>query len=221
MNNSKRASTTDWPKRAYARLLIDNHISEDDPSFLTKFDPAQYVAMVKMAGAEASMVYAVCHNGNCYYPTKVGHMHANLKGRDIFGETVKLLRKAGIIPVAYYTSTFHNHSAKTHPAWRITTPSGKQHLGRYWWSCPNSDDYVAFTLAQIGEVIAYDIDGIFNDMTFWPVICSCPNCRAKYLAEAGCEIPVTIDWMGKEWVSFQRFRERSLAAFTFFSLMWP
>ncbi|MCX6992713.1 MAG: alpha-L-fucosidase [Kiritimatiellaeota bacterium] len=205
----------DWYKHCYVRLLIDNHISEDDPAFMTKFDPARYVAMVKKAGIESSMVYAVCHNGNSYYPTKVGHMHANLKGRDIFGETVNLLRKEGIVPIAYYTSIYHNHSAKNHPAWRmLNAKGGRQSSGRYWWSCPNNDEYVAFTLAQIGEVIAYDVDGIFNDMTFWPIICVCPNCRTKYLKETGREIPVKLDWRSKEWIDFQRFRERSLAAFT-------
>ncbi|OGV71800.1 MAG: hypothetical protein A3K19_08525 [Lentisphaerae bacterium RIFOXYB12_FULL_65_16] len=204
----------DWYKRCYARLLIDNHIAEDDPSFMAKFDPAQYVAMVKKAGTEASMVYATCHNGNCYYPTKVGHMHANLKGRDIFGETVNLLRREGIVPVAYYTSIYHNHSAKTHPAWRVTHVNGNQHGGRYWWSCPNDDEYRAFVLAQVGEIIAYDVDGIFNDMTFWPGICVCPSCREKYLAETGQEIPRKIDWRSKDWICFQRFRERAMAAFS-------
>jgi hypothetical protein len=204
----------DWYKRCYSRLLIDNHISEDDPTSMTKFDPAQYVAMVKKAGVESSMVYAVCHNGNCYYPTKVGHIHANLKGRDIFGETVNLLRKDGIVPVAYYTSIYHNHSAITHPEWRVTDVKGNQHGGRYWWSCPNNDEYVAFTLAQIGEVIAYDVDGIFIDMTFWPLVCVCKNCREKYRNETGQEIPLKLDWRDKEWLGFQHFREKSMAAFT-------
>jgi len=204
----------DWYKRCYARLLIDNHITEDDPSFMAKFDPVQYVAMVKKAGIDAAMVYATCHNGNCYYPTAVGHMHANLAGRDIFGETVDLLRSEGIVPVAYYTTIYHNHSAKTHPEWRITHANGNQHGGRYWWSCPNNDEYRAFTIAQIGEVVAYDVDGIFNDMTFWPGICVCPSCKAKYLAETGQEIPQQIDWHDPEWVKFQRFRERCMAEFT-------
>ena len=203
----------DWYKRCYSRLLIDNHISEDDASFMTKFDPANYVAMVKKAGVESSMVYAVCHNGNSYYPTKAGHMHKNLKGRDIFGETVNLLRREGIVPIAYYTSIYHNHSAKNHPAWRITHPNGIQHDRRYWWSCPNNDEYIQFVLAQTREVIAYDVDGIFNDMTFWPGICVCPACRGKYLAETGREIPVKIDWRDPDWISYQRFRESSMAAF--------
>ncbi len=204
----------EWYKHCYSRLLIDNHISEDDPTSMTKFDPAQYVAMVKKAGVESAMVYAVCHNGNSYYPTKVGHIHANVNGRDIFGDTVKLLRREGIVPVGYYTSIYHNHSANTHPEWRVTDVNGTQHGGRYWWSCPNNDEYVAFTLAQIGEIISYDIDGIFNDMTFWPLVCVCKNCREKYQKETGRDIPLKLNWRNSEWVGFQRFRERSMASFT-------
>ncbi len=67
--------TDNWATKCYSRLLIDNHISEDAPAFMSRFDPEQYVAMAKQAGAESAMVYACCHNGNCYYPTTVGHMH--------------------------------------------------------------------------------------------------------------------------------------------------
>ena len=90
-----------WIKKCYSRLLIDNHITDQLPHFMTKFDTREYVRMVRLSGMEASMVYACDHNGNCYYPTKAGHMHGNLHGRDIFGETVAGLKDAGIVPVAY------------------------------------------------------------------------------------------------------------------------
>jgi hypothetical protein len=203
-----------WINNSYARLLIDNHISEDDPSFMLRFDPSAYVEMVKKSGVDAAMVYATCHNGNCYYPTRVGHMHANIKGRDIFGETVGLICSAGITPVAYYTTVYHNHSAKNNPAWRMQDAGGQQHQGRYWFSCVNNRDYVEFTKAQIAEVIAYPVEGIFVDMTFWPYVCACANCRAKFRAESGREIPRAVDWKDPLWVTFQRFRERSMAQFT-------
>ena len=203
-----------WIERSYARLLIDNHITEDDPSFMSRFDPQVYAARVQQAGVDAGMVYACDHNGNCYYPSQVGHMHANLGGRDIFGETIAQLRAAGITPVAYYTTVYHNHSAKTHPAWRMQDAAGQQHQSRYWFSCVNNREYVEFTKAQIAEVIAYPVEGIFVDMTFWPQVCCCASCRAKYLAESGHEIPTRLDWNDPEWVAFQRFRERSMAGFT-------
>ncbi len=202
-----------WINQCYTRLLIDNHITEDDPKNMTRFDPREYVRLVKKAGVEAAMVYACCHNGNCYYPTRVGHMHRNLNGRDIYGETVALLIEEGITPVAYYTSVYHNHSAKTHPAWRMQDAHGRQHEDRYWWSCPNNPEYTAFTKAQISEVITYPVEGIFIDMTFWPVVCCCPNCREKVLSQTGKDIPERLDWNDPDWIDFQRFRERSMVEF--------
>lgn len=35
----------DWMQRCYTRLLIDNHISEDDPAFMTRFDPQHYASI--------------------------------------------------------------------------------------------------------------------------------------------------------------------------------
>ena len=47
----------------YSRLLIDNHITDLKPEYMRKFDPAEYVEMVRLAGVEAAMVYASDHNG--------------------------------------------------------------------------------------------------------------------------------------------------------------
>ncbi len=165
--------------------------------------------MVKLSGVESSMVYACDHNGNCYYPTKVGHQHANLHGRDIFGETTTLLRQAGISPIAYYTVTFHNDCARRFPHAAARSCTGIDHTGRYHFTCPNQPDAVDFYLREIAEIIQYDIDGIFIDMTFWPLVCCCDKCREKF----GRAIPQVIDWQDSEWVAFQRFREKSMADF--------
>lgn len=202
-----------WMKQCYSRLLIDNHITDLKPEFMSRFEPAEYVRMVKLSGVESSMVYACCHNGNCYYPTKVGHMHANLHGRDIFGETVAGLRREGIVPIAYYTVIFHNNSAKGHPEWRQRDVTGREHGNRYWYSCPNHPDYVEFSKQQLSEIAAYPVDGFFIDMTFWPQICQCESCKRKYQAETGRGIPQTIDWNNPEWVTYQRARERWMAEF--------
>lgn len=202
-----------WMKNCYARLLIDNHITECDDSFMTRFDPATYAKMAKKAQIDSAMVYACCHNGNCYYPTKVGHMHKNLNGRDIFGETVESLKKENIVPIAYTTVIYHNDSAKNNPEWRIKDIDGKEHHGRYWFSCPNNQDYVEFTKKQCSEIISYDIKGIFIDMTFWPMICYCNSCRQKYKEEFDSAIPEAIDWNDPKWIAFQRARERWMGEF--------
>ncbi|MFA7257597.1 MAG: alpha-L-fucosidase, partial [Kiritimatiellales bacterium] len=197
----------------YARILVDNHITEHDPSFMSKFDPENYVAMIKKSGFQASMVYACCHNGNCYYPTKVGHMHKNLNGRDVFGETVSLLRKENIVPTAYYTVVYQREVARSHPDWRLTYLDGTQSYRRSWYNCPNHPGYVDFVKKQLQEIAAYDLDGIFIDMTFWPGVCMCHTCRQKYRDEYGKELPEIIDWKNPEWLQFQHTRERWLGDF--------
>ena len=202
-----------WYELSYKRLLIDSHITEDDPAFLKHFSVEKYVSMVEKAKVDSAMVYACCHNGNCYYPTKIGHMHKNLNGRDVFGQIIELLRHKGIKPVAYYTVIYHNHSAKNNPAWRVTHATGIQHNKRYWYSCPNCDAYVEFVQKQLEEIINYNIDGIFIDMTFWPGVCCCHNCRKRFLKETNREIPETIDWNNPIWVKFQRKREQWISLF--------
>jgi hypothetical protein len=202
-----------WMKNCYARLLIDNHITECDDSFMTRFDPGNYADMAQKAQVDSAMVYACCHNGNCYYPTKVGHMHKNLEGRDIFGETIECLKKENILPIAYTTVIFHNDSAINNPQWRMKDVNGKERHNRYRFSCPNNRDYLEFTKKQCSEIISYDVQGIFIDMTFWPMICHCDSCRKKYKEEAGTTIPETIEWSNPEWISFQRARERWMGEF--------
>jgi len=199
--------------QAYSRILVDNHITEENPLFMTKFDPAQYAVMIKKSQVDSSMIYACCHNGNCYYPTKVGHMHSNLNGRDIFGETVDLVRNEGIIPIAYYTVVFHNDAAKNHPDWRQKDCNDSNHGGRFWYCCPNNSEYFKFVKAQLAEIISYPVSGVFVDITFWPIVCFCDSCKEKYRHETNKDIPCIVDWSDPEWVKFQRSRERWLNEF--------
>ena len=198
-----------WHEKIYSRMLIDNHITDCDASYMKKFSPDNYVDMIKTAGVNSSMVYACDHNGNCYYPTKIGHVHAGVGDRDIFGETVKKLRASGVIPIAYYTILYHNDAARRIPDARMQDINKLERNGRYRFVCPNSIEAEEFFKAQMAEILRYDVDGIFIDMTFWPMVCQCRNCREKF----GKPIPQIIDWKNPEWVTFQRFREDSMAEF--------
>jgi hypothetical protein len=51
-------------------------------------------------------------------------------------------------------------------------------------------------------------------MTFWPGVCRCDSCRARYRDEAGAEIPETVDWTAPAWCAFQAARERWIDDFT-------
>ena len=149
-----------WLNKCYSRLLIDNHITDISPDYMSKFSPEEYVRMVETAKVDSAMVYACCHNGNCYYPTQVGHMHKNLKSRDIFGEVIHLLNEKSIVPIAYYTVVFHNDSALSNPKWQMKDVNGNNGTGRYRFSCINNLNYVEFAKQQIAEILEYDIAGV-------------------------------------------------------------
>ena len=198
-----------WIDKCFSRILVDNHISDEDPANMNHFSADNYAKMMKLAGMEASMVYACDHNGNCYYPAKTGHMHAGLNGKDIFGETVRELRRRNILPIAYYTVIYHNDSARQLPHACLRDANGNMRNGRYQFTCPNNPDAREFFQEQLAQILTYDVAGVFIDMTYWPKVCQCESCKKLF----GKPIPQTIDWNDPEWVTFQRFRERSLADF--------
>lgn len=213
-----------WYQNSYRRNLVDMHIEDWDKEFLSKFDPKEYIENMKKAQVKTCMIYANNHVGTCFWPTKTGHIHNNMpQGRDWFGETVALAKKEGMDAVGYYTLVFTNYEYATHPEWRIRDAEGKGTRdrvpglggrllnGRYGTLCVNNQEYREYVAGHVKDLVThYDLEGIFFDMNFWPMVCYCDSCMAKYRAETGKEIPRTVDWDDPEWVAYARARERWL-----------
>lgn len=212
-----------WYRNVYRRNLVDMHIEDWDVRFLSEFDPASYVSNLKKAHIEAPMLYLQSHVGHCYWPTKTGHMHAALAGReDLMRKTVDLCHHAGMYVVGYYSLIYNTIEEDRHPEWRIITADGlsrRQKGGRYGLCCPNNPEYRDFVTAQIAEMADYfDLDGFFFDMTFWPEVCHCEHCQKRYLAETGRkELPggklPQVDWNDPDWLEFQQLRIRWMGEF--------
>lgn len=208
---------TRWFTTSFRRNLVDMHIEDWDERFLSRYDPEKHVEMLALARVTTAMVYAQSHVGLCYWPTRIGHMHKNLAGRDVLGELISRCHDQGMSVVVYYTLTFVNRAYDEHPDWRIVTPQGRDGRGfglpRYGICCPNTP-YRDFALAQTEEIVSgYRFEGLWLDMTFWPDVCYCPSCQARYRAETGRDIPRVVNWEDPEWVRFQRKREAWLAEF--------
>lgn len=223
MNARKRSTDTrPWFQRGYRRMLVDMHIADWDPKLLSKYNPAAMVKLYRTANLSSVMFYAQSHLGLCYWPTKTGKMHSGLRGRDIVGETLGLLRKAKMGACIYYSVVYNNWAYLEHPEWRMVSAAGRPGVAdgdeivgsRYGICCPNQPGYRAFAMAQTGELLGgYRFDGAFFDMTFWPMICICDRCKARYMAETGAEVPQTIDWFSPDWCRFQDARERWMIEF--------
>lgn len=206
-----------WYETSYRRNLVDMHIEDWDKRFLSKYDAKEYVETVGSANIKSVMVYANSHVGHCYWPTKSGHMHEGIGGRDILGEVTDLFHEKGIDVIFYYTLIFVNWAYNQHPDWRIIRPDGKDAYGlnspRYGICCPNTGyrDWVAEQLNELCD--GYDFEGVWPDMTFWPEVCYCEGCKKRFKEEVGEAIPTTVDWTDPLWVTFQRKRQEWLAEF--------
>ena len=120
--------TRPWFQRGYRRSTVDMHIPDWDPAFLSRFDTAEYVDIVARAGFQQLMPYTNSCVGLALWKTKVGQMHANLHGRDMFGEIVAESRRRGLHTAAYFIVTRDNWAAENHPTWRLMPPTGNTHI---------------------------------------------------------------------------------------------
>jgi hypothetical protein len=211
-----------WYKNRFRRNLIDMHIEEWDTSFLSRFDPDAYFDNLVTANINAPMIYFQSHVGLCYWPAKSGKMHASFSGReDSMRKLVDKCHNAGMDVIAYYSLIYNNWAYKAHPDWQmrdIKNHGSRFDGNRYGLCCPNNNGYRKFVADQIEEMSGYfDFEGIFLDMTFWPMICYCDSCKERWVKEIGGEMPSVIDWNDPRWVSFQRKRIEWLGDFAQFA----
>ncbi|MDZ4857909.1 MAG: beta-galactosidase trimerization domain-containing protein [Candidatus Hydrogenedentes bacterium] len=209
------ASSVPWYRTAYRRNVIDMHIADWNPEFLSKFESAAYVERLRTANVKSAVVYAHSHVGLCYFPTKVGKTHAAYQGKDHLDRTVAGLRKNGIAVVLYMSLIHDTWAYRNHDDWKILRAdgAGASEGSRYGICCPNSPyrDYIASLATEVFE--QFEFDGIRFDMTFWPRVCYCSHCKKRFADEAGGEPPRIVNWDDPNWVKFQRKREAWLVEF--------
>ena len=212
---------SNWYQNSYRRNLVDMHIDDWNPEFLSKFSPEEYFENLKHAHIQSPMIYFQSHAGHCYFPTKTGHMHPALNGReDMIKRLTELCRDAGMNVVGYYSLIYNTYEEDRHPEWRLVTgddgTSNRQRGSRYGLCCPNNPDYREFVLAQIKEMADYfKVDGMFYDMTFWPGLCRCPHCMELYRKAGLSEIPKR-DFSNPDWMKLMRLRIEMIGDFAKF-----
>jgi hypothetical protein len=204
-----------WFENAWRRAVIDMHIPDWDPRFLSEFDADRYVEALVQSRAQSIVCCAHSHVGLFNYPTKVGRQHAGLNGRDIVAEMIERCHQHGIAVVLYVSVIHDRWASDQHPDWRIVHPNGG-HFGRgsrHGFVCPNSPyrEYVRAWTREIAE--RFDLEGMRFDMTFWTCVCYCAHCQERWHREVGGELPRTVDWTDERWVTFQRKREQWLGEF--------
>ncbi|HHY82101.1 MAG TPA: hypothetical protein GX505_05400, partial [Clostridiales bacterium] len=169
-----------WYKNSYRRNLIDMHIEDWNEEFLSQFNSVKYVELLKKAKVQSAMIYINSHVGYCYWPTKTGKMHSGFKGENKIGEVIDLCHKEGMDVIVYYSLIYNNWAYENRPEWRMKDVNGAYSCdngSRYGLCCPNNKEYREFVFAQIEEFCSiYEFEGVFFDMTFYPLVCYCDSC---------------------------------------------
>ncbi|MBI2438460.1 MAG: hypothetical protein HYV36_06585 [Lentisphaerae bacterium] len=220
-----------WMRHCPRRMMVGLHVPDYDqiqdfaalkkelaiPDILEKIDPRAIARAIKAAHIQAFWFYAKCHYGNAYYPSKVGHVHSALKGRDLFGELVEECLSEGIVPLAVYEFS-DLRMPKDHPDWCHKIPDhpgfGKVEVtdaaqgARVGGACLNGP-YGDYAFEQALEVIRhYPIKGYYIDFLglFGFEKWICPYCNPKLRKVLGRDFPGTAQLSHAEYVRYQQWR---------------
>ncbi|GAB4564007.1 MAG: hypothetical protein Kow0047_13380 [Anaerolineae bacterium] len=174
----------------YRQVHLDFHTSPYIPDVGADFDPEAFVQTLQQGHVNSVTVFAKCHHGYSYYPTKVGTPHPHLK-RDLLGEMIAACHGAGIRVPVYTTVVWDELAWATHPEWRQLSPSGHivgpatSPLQPGWKNLCMNTGYADYVIAQIEEILdMYDGDGLFIDIVrYGPEPCVCATCLSQMLEQ--------------------------------------
>ncbi len=206
-----------WFQESWRRLLVDMHIPDWDESFMSRFSAEEYAEMMALAKVDTAEIYAGSCLGLCYWPTKVGYQHRQLKGRDLLAETVFACQKRGI-RVQIYLNVWNRAAHDAHPDWRIIAHDGKgtvEHTNSRFGLCCINTPYRGFFLDLLSELVdAYPCAGYWIDMIGHWYHCYCPACAARFKKESGFDpLPRLADWQNPAWLAWQNCRRNWLDEF--------
>ncbi|MEX0322774.1 MAG: alpha-amylase family protein [Puniceicoccaceae bacterium] len=162
------------------QIHLDFHTSPFIGDVCADFDAEAFADKLVEAHVNSVTVFAKCHHGQCYYPTKTGVQHPALHGRDILGEQLEALKKRGIRCPIYTTIVWEEDVAQKHPewhqlkkngsfaVWQMATDRTTEQAGYWKFNDFSNPDYQDYFEAHVRELLEnYDVDGLFIDILFF------------------------------------------------------
>lgn len=160
------------------QVHLDFHTSPWIPEVAADFDAQEFVQTLKKAHVNSVTIFAKCHHGYTYYPSKVCAQHPQLTppGRDLLGEQIEALHREGIRCPIYITVGWDALLTQEHPEWRAMFKNGlfgdwnTGHPGQWSfvnWIHPEVIAHIEALTREIIERYKKDVDGFFYDIVFF------------------------------------------------------
>ncbi len=172
------------------QIHLDFHTSELIPDVGCRFSKENFQEALKLGHVNSVTLFARCHHGWCYYPTKIGKMHPTLRF-DLTGAMMDACHEIGVKAPIYLTNGWFAQEALEHPDWvarnRDGTPIAMNldihakpediRPGCSWLeACPGTG-YADYQHALVEEIcLRYPrVDGFFLDINTFST-CFCNDC---------------------------------------------
>ena len=208
----------------YRQIHLDFHTSEHIKGVGAKFDAADFAGTLKAANVDLITVFAKCHHGWSYYPTKVGAPHPYLARPDLLGDMLTALKAADIEAPVYISVQWDERTAREHPEWRVMSatnmyqhalpsdPSSGKALSPGWHTvCLAHAPYRKYVLDQAREVMQrYSPPGLFFDIILTPG-CVCSACIGRMQA-SGLDPESADDRLANDEAVNEQFRQETSRA---------
>ncbi len=164
----------------YRQVHLDFHTSPLVEGVGADFDAQKFAQTVRMGHVDSMTIFAKCHHGYSYYPTKVGMMHPHLSF-DLMGQQIEALHSIGVRAPIYISLMWDDLAGELHGEWAIVDKSGTVLMrppltnqspvlgggGRGWTTLDLTSGYGDYVIAQVEEICrAYPVDGFFFDICF-------------------------------------------------------
>lgn len=173
------------------QVHLDFHTSEKIPGIGERFHAEEFATTASAAEVTSMTVFARCHHGWLYYPSKryPQLIHPELADQNLLLEQVRALHSKGIKAPVYITVQWDYQTANSHPEWLIRAKNGA-HNGRpfteagfYQALCLNTGytDFLKEITAEVCELLGDELDGLFFDIVGVRP-CWCSACRKEMKA---------------------------------------
>lgn len=186
-------------KLAARQVHLDFHTSQWIPNVGKKFDKAQFQAAMREGNVGSITVFAKCHHGYCYYPTKIGTQHPTMEpGFDLTGAIMEAAHEIGVDVPVYITAGWSVLDAQEHPEWIMRRKDGSLSTTNLdlkaspddprpecsWKDLCLNGEYADYIYEITREVVdRYDrLDGLFFDICSLEKACYCDHCVAEMKA---------------------------------------